>query len=181
MRNTILAILLLLTISWLAAETIPSFKLPDLNNKEVKLEDLLNRGPVLIDFWATWCTSCKKGMIALNQLAEKYDSLTIVMISIDAPKDVTKAKSYLKTNDYKFVALFDSEKKYAAKLNVTNPPRTIILDKTGEVVLSHDGYEAGTESIYEGKIRELLKLPALESAMPDCGSPVPCSECPVKQ
>jgi cytochrome c biogenesis protein CcmG, thiol:disulfide interchange protein DsbE len=185
MRNLILALLLLCSVALMATETAPDFKLPDVNNKDVQLADLLNKGPVLIDFWATWCVPCKKGMAALNELALKYDSLTIVAVSIDAPKDVPKAKSYLKTNDYKFIGLFDSEKKLAKKLNVVNPPRTLILNKTGEIVFSHDGYEAGTEKIYEVKIRELLNLPPEEEKVEDkveesvlpCGQTESCGSC----
>jgi len=160
---------------------MPDFRLPDVNNKQVKLADLLNKGPVLIDFWASWCVPCKKGMVALNQLAERYDSLTVVVVSIDAPKDVAKARSYLKTNSYKFIGLFDSEKVLANKLNVVNPPRTLILDKTGTIVFEHEGYEAGTEKTYEAKIRELLSLPPVaEEAIPyPCpeGKTHPCGGC----
>lgn len=172
MRKLAIVLLLLLSLSWLCAEAMPDFKLPDVNNKEVKLSDLLNKGPVLVDFWASWCTPCKKGMVALNQLALKYDSLTVVVISIDAPKDIQKARVYLKSNDYKFIGLFDSEKKLAKKLNVVNPPRTFIMDKTGEILMSHDGYEPGTEKKYEAKIREMLSLPIEENA----AEPAPTSE-----
>jgi cytochrome c biogenesis protein CcmG/thiol:disulfide interchange protein DsbE len=180
MRKIVLVLIVLISISLLMAEVMPDFKLPDINNKEIKLNDLLNNGPVLIDFWATWCVPCKKGMVALNQLAEKYDSLTVVVISIDAPKDVPKAKTYLKSNNYKFISLFDSEKKLAKKLNVVNPPRTIIIDKAGNIVLSHEGYVPGTENIYEAKIREMLALPALETGVPETTEPketTPCGEC----
>lgn len=158
MNRYLFIILLLLSAAMLLADTMPDFKLPDINNKEVKLSQLLNKGPIIIDFWATWCVPCKKAMTALNKLAEKYDSLTVVAISIDAPKDVPKAKNMLKSNGYKFVSLFDTEKKLARKLNVINPPYTIILDSNGEIVLMHEGYETGTENKYEEKIRELLKL-----------------------
>jgi peroxiredoxin len=169
MKSYILLICLMLFATVLCADAMPDFKLSDSNNKEIKLNDLLGNGPVLIDFWATWCAPCKKGMVALNKLAEKYDSLTVVVISIDAPKDIAKAKSYLKSNNYKFIGLYDSDKKLAKKLNVVNPPRTFILDKTGEIVFSHDGYETGTEKLYEAKIRELLSLDIPEKA----ASPMP--------
>ncbi|MBM4398784.1 MAG: TlpA family protein disulfide reductase [Candidatus Cloacimonetes bacterium] len=167
MKIILLLLCLLVTVSLLYAEKMPDFKLPDISGKEVKLEDLLNKGPVIIDFWASWCAPCKKGMAALNKLAEKSDSLTVVVVSIDAPKDIAKAKSYLKSSGYKFIALFDSDKKLAKRLNVVNPPRTYIIDKTGEIVLIHDGYEPGTEKIYEEKIREMIYFPGSETIEPD--------------
>jgi len=64
--------------------------------------------------------------------------------------------------------------KLAKKLSVVNPPRTFILDKTGEIVFSHDGYELRTEKIYEAKIRELLNLPELGEKIPELED---CSSC----
>jgi cytochrome c biogenesis protein CcmG, thiol:disulfide interchange protein DsbE len=180
MKSALVLIIILFAATLLTADMLPEFKLPDMSNNVVTPESLMHKGPVLIDFWATWCVPCKKGMVALNQLAQKYDSLTVVVISIDAPKDVPKAKAYLKTNDYKFIALFDSEKQLAKKLNVVNPPRTLILDKTGEIVMSHDGYEPGAENAYEAKIRELLSLPALDEVkevIPTPLAPESCGQC----
>jgi thiol-disulfide isomerase/thioredoxin len=180
MKKLIIILALMLFGTLLLAEPMVDFNLTDLNNKEIKLADLVGKGPVLFDFWASWCVPCKKAMPALNALKEKYDSLTVVVISIDAPKDVPKAKAFLKSNDYKFIGLFDSEKKLAAKLNVVNPPRTIIMDKKGEIVLSHDGYEPGTEKVYEAKIREMLNLPAEEIKVDEIKTDgkTECESCP---
>jgi len=157
MKKLLFALVIILLAGLLSADTMPDFTLPDINGKDVKLSDLLNKGPVLIDFWASWCAPCKKAMPALHKLAEKYDSLTVVVISIDAPKDVAKAKSFLKSNNYKFTGLFDSEKKLANRLNVVNPPHTFILNKEGYIVYSHEGYEPGVEAYYEAKILELIQ------------------------
>ena len=149
MKKPIACLLLLLLVSFAMADMMPDFKLPDATGKNVVLQELLGKGPVLIDFWADYCKPCKDAMPQLNTLAEKYDSLTVVMISIDAPKNLPKAKNYLKSKNYKFITLFDSEKTLAKKLGVTNPPHTFILNKTGEIVYSHIGYEPGVENEYE--------------------------------
>jgi len=158
MKKPIACLLLLLLVSFAMADMMPDFKLPDATGKNVVLQELLGKGPVLIDFWADYCKPCKDAMPQLNTLAEKYDSLTVVMISIDAPKNLPKAKNYLKSKNYKFITLFDSEKTLAKKLGVTNPPHTFILNKTGEIVYSHNGYEPGVENEYEMHIRNLLGL-----------------------
>ncbi|MBP8705545.1 MAG: TlpA family protein disulfide reductase, partial [Candidatus Cloacimonas sp.] len=118
MKKPIACLLLLLLVSFAMADMMPDFKLPDATGKNVILQELLGKGPVLIDFWADYCKPCKDAMPQLNTLAEKYDSLTVVMISIDAPKNLPKAKNYLKSKNYKFITLFDSEKTLAKKLGV---------------------------------------------------------------
>jgi len=158
MKKLVTCLILILMVSAVFAEVMPDFKLPDAAGKNVTLQELLGKGPVIIDFWADYCKPCKDAMPQLNNLAEKYDSLTVVMISIDAPKNLPKAKNYLKSKNYKFITLFDSEKTLAKKLGVTNPPHTFILNKQGEIVYSHIGYEPGGENEYEMHIRNLLGL-----------------------
>ncbi|MEN6445293.1 MAG: TlpA disulfide reductase family protein [Candidatus Cloacimonas sp.] len=158
MKKLIAVLAALLCLSFAFAEEMPDFKLPDAAGKNVTLQNLLGKGPILIDFWADYCQPCKEAMPQLNTLAEKYDSLTVVMISIDAPKNQPKAKNYLKTKNYKFLTLFDAEKTLAKKLGVVNPPHTFILNNQGQIVYSHLGYEPGVEKEYEIHIRSLLGL-----------------------
>ena len=157
MKNLLLVIMLL-ACGLLLADAMPDFRLPDASGKDLSLESLLGKGPVIIDFWADYCKPCKDAMPKLHELAEKYDTLTVVMISIDAPKNQAKAKNYLKTKGYKFINLFDCDKALAKKMGVVNPPHSFILDNTGEIVYSHIGFEPGVEAEYEHHIRMLLGL-----------------------
>lgn len=158
MRTILLILLACLMFGLVYAETMPEFRLQDMNGKNVALGDLLGKGPLLIDFWADYCAPCKTAMPYLHELAVKYDSLTVVMISIDAVKNQSKAKAYLKGKNFKFLALFDPEKTLAKKLNVNIPPHTFIVDKDGSIAHSHVGFEPGTEIKYEHHIRVLLGL-----------------------
>lgn len=173
MKNWILTLIIVLLAGALFAEAMPDFRLPDETGRNVSLDDLLNNGPIIIDFWADYCQPCKQAMPALNELAIKYDSLTVVLISIDAPKMQNRAKNYLRGRDFEFITLFDPDKTLAKKLNVVNPPHTFILDQTGEIVYSHLGYEAGIEAEYERQIRALWGLD--EDAEDDCETP--CEDC----
>ncbi|HQO18393.1 MAG TPA: TlpA disulfide reductase family protein, partial [Candidatus Cloacimonas sp.] len=81
MKKLVTCLILILMVSAVFAEGMPDFKLPDAAGKNVTLQELLGKGPVIIDFWADYCKPCKDAMPQLNNLAEKYDSLTVVMIS----------------------------------------------------------------------------------------------------
>lgn len=158
MKQLILIAILIIISSFIWADPMPDFRLPDASGKNVSLESLLGQGPVLIDFWADYCKPCKQSMPLLNELAQKYDSLTIVMISIDKPKDQPRAKNYLKQNNFKFITLFDPDKTLAGKLNVDIPPHTFILDAKGEIVYSHKGFDPSLIADYEQHIRVILNL-----------------------
>ena len=43
-------------------EKVPNLRLKMLNGKYAKLHDFLKDGPMVIDFWATWCEPSKKQM-----------------------------------------------------------------------------------------------------------------------
>ena len=158
MKRIILISLLLLMAAVAWADAMPDFRLPDENGKNVTLSTLLGKGPILIDFWADYCKPCKEAMPLLNDLALKYDSLTVVLISIDKPKDQQRAKNYIKQNKFKFVTLFDADQTLAKKLNVTVPPQTFILNKDGDIVHTHKGFTPDVMEGYERHVRVLLNL-----------------------
>lgn len=160
MRTIALTIIMILALGLLSAELMPDFRLPDINGENVELKSLLGKGPVIVDFWADYCRPCKVAMPYLQELKDKYEDLTVVLISMDAPKTQARAQNYLRGKEYDFISLFDPEKSLSKRLNVSNPPYTLILNPEGEIIYTHNGFEPGTELLYEKQIREILGLKA---------------------
>ncbi len=66
---------------------VSDFALEDLNGRTVRLSDFRGR-PVLLNFWATWCTACAAELPDLIQLAKRRpEDLVILGISLDGVPD----------------------------------------------------------------------------------------------
>ena len=63
-------------------ESIP-FSLKDLNGNQVSLSDYKGK-PVLLFFWATWCTSCKEDIVLIRKIFRReersIDDLTLPLM-----------------------------------------------------------------------------------------------------
>lgn len=60
----------------------PDFALLDMDGRLVRLSSFIGR-PVLINFWATWCDSCREEMPALEALHRRRPGLVLLGVSID--------------------------------------------------------------------------------------------------
>lgn len=110
----LICIMLLTAVSVCAEDSVlPSFKLDDINGKPRTLESIRgdSSNPVIVNFWATWCSPCKKEMPELQNLLKKFgkDKLSIIAISVDKPEKISGAKSYVKSKKFEFTFLFDPE------------------------------------------------------------------------
>jgi len=160
-KRTVLLLFLLLATSLFAqtGSTAPDFVLPDLKGENFKLSENLGQGPILINFWATWCLPCREEMKKLKKIYKKYhkDGLEILSISIDDPKTVGKVKSFVNTNRHPYKFLLDTNTKVFKLYQGVNPPHTILLDKQGKIVYSHTGYRKGDEKKLQAQIAKLIK------------------------
>ena len=150
-----------LFLSFLISQNVsPSLTLKKMNGKSVKLSEYLNKGPVLINFWATWCSPCKKEMVFLNQFERRYkdNGLSILSISIDSQKSLSHVRSYIRANNYTYDVFLDPNRQVFKKLNGNLMPTNVLIDKNGKVLWRHYGYIPGDEKNMDLKLRSALKL-----------------------
>jgi len=138
--------------------TLPNLTFKLLDGGKTSLEELLVDGPVLIDFWATWCGPCKKEMVHLERFHKKYnkDGFKILAISTDSPKSMAKVKSYIRSKKYTFNVALDPNQQIAQKLNATLLPTALLINKEGKIIWFHQGYIPGDEKEIEKQILSAL-------------------------
>ena len=135
-----------------------NLRLNRLDGKKVSLKQYLNNGPVLINFWATWCGPCKKEMLHLDRLSKAYKqkNLSILSISIDTQRSLSEVKRFIRSKRYDFDVFIDPNQQIFKKLNGNIMPTNLLIDKNGQVVWMHYGYMPGDEKIMEKEIVQLL-------------------------
>ena len=120
----------------------PDFSLQNTEGDEVKLSDVLAGGPVIIDFWATWCKPCIKAFPELQEILNRYSAcgLRVLAVSIDGPRSSSRVKSLMASKGNTFDVLLDPAQTVARKFHVTSVPRTVLVDTDGTIAYAVTGY-----------------------------------------
>ena len=144
---------------------ILDIKLKLLDGSKVSIHELVEDGPLMIDFWATWCKPCKKVMKYLDQYHQDYadQGFKVLMINQDTPRSLSKVKSYIRSQNHQFFVGLDPNQKIAQKLNGMVMPTLILVDKGGEIKWRHQGFIPGEEVEIEKQIKLLLDSLSSES------------------
>jgi peroxiredoxin len=145
---------------WASDRKAPDFKLKTMDGESFQLADHLNQGPILIDFWATWCVPCLKEMDEFQKLYAKYHERGFEMlgITIDNPRTASKIKPTVKSKGFSFPILLDPNKEVLKQFGGKNlVPYAVIVNPDGEIIATYEGYKAGNEKVVEQEILPFLK------------------------
>lgn len=143
------------------AQTVPAISVKNINGESVHFSSVIEPGKVtVISFWATWCGPCIKELQAIDQYYEEWQqkyNMKLVAVSIDDSRNVKKVKPKVLGEGWQYEIILDENQDLARAMNVNNPPMTFIVDATGKVVYTHQGYTPGAEDELEAQLQKLLK------------------------
>jgi len=164
--NTAKLTFIILIISFLLplfADKVQNFTAEDINGNRITLYEYLEKGPVIIDFWATWCKPCLKSLPHLNKIHQGHEKITVIAVSVDKARKAGEVTSTVKSNRYEFIVIHDTAKQLQKLMNVSMVPRTFVINPQGEIVLNHNTYNLGDEIEIEEAAIESMKIPETES------------------
>jgi cytochrome c biogenesis protein CcmG/thiol:disulfide interchange protein DsbE len=128
-------------------DAAPEFSLVSLDGETVRLADFRGR-PVVVHFWASWCTPCIREVPLLREAAEQHadDDLAIVGIIYDDGPEA--ARAFLDEHGGTWPALMDPGMEVAARYGIFAPPETYFVGRDGTIVARQIG-EFGERSLDE--------------------------------
>ncbi len=142
----------------LTGKKAPDFTLKTLEGENFQLSQNLGKGPIVINFWATWCIPCIEELKHMKKLYHTYSKKEVqfLAISIDDPKTVGRVGSFVKSHNYPYKILLDTNNEVIQLYQGKVPPYTVLIDSEGLIVYTHVGYRMGDEKELEKQIKKLL-------------------------
>jgi peroxiredoxin len=135
----------------------PDFTLPKRDKNKFRLST--TRGSiVMLDFWASWCVPCRKGIPNWKKVYAKYHHKGFNIISVSNDRNWNDWVRALDQEKMPWTQVIDEfpSKGSLAKVGelyaVGSMPFFVLLDEKGKVILA-----SGDENIVTKKIEEILK------------------------
>ncbi|MEG2087913.1 MAG: TlpA disulfide reductase family protein [Angelakisella sp.] len=119
----------------------PDFTVVDGDGNEVKLSELVGK-PLVLNFWASWCSPCKAEMPDFNTVYEELgEEVTFVMVNlVDGQRETLESgKKHIADNKFTFPVYFDTKRDAALNYGISSIPTTYFIDKDGYVVTGARG------------------------------------------
>lgn len=132
----------------------PAFALTDASGKTARLTDYRGK-VVLLDFWATWCTGCKKEIPWFVEFQKSYGTKGLAVVGVSLDEGGWKVlKPFLAehTIPYRIVLGDDAMSK---RYGIEGMPDTFLIDQQGRVAAA---YRAGLvdKNDVEANIKAML-------------------------
>ncbi len=107
--------------------------LEDMNGRSISISDFKGK-IVFLNFWTTWCPTCRIEMPSMEKLHQKLKNKDFAMVTVNLRESASKVKAFFKKFKLTFTALLDSTGLVGASFGIRAIPTTYILDKTGRII-----------------------------------------------
>ena len=129
-------------------EVAPTFTLATLDGDDVSLADLQG-SIVVLDFWATWCGPCRKGLPELEKVAKwvAEEGLPVKIYGVDvwengeADARLKIAGEFWAKQGFSFPTLMDLDDSVVGAYGIGGIPATFIIGRDGKIIGYHGGFD----------------------------------------
>lgn len=130
----------------------PDFTLPLYGSDEKVTLSKLRGKIVVLDFWATWCGPCRRGLPLIQKFSdwagENTDDVVVYAVNVWEQADTFEGVSrmvgdFWKKNKYTMPTLISMSPALTEKYGIGGIPVTLVIGKDGSVAKMHRGFSPG--------------------------------------
>jgi DsbE subfamily thiol:disulfide oxidoreductase len=135
----------------------PDFTLPNAAGRKVSLKDY--RGKVVfLNFWATWCESCRDEMPSMERLYQEFKGKGLEIVAVNIKEKRQDALAFAKELKLTYPVLLDPEGEVGLLYGAFGLPATYLIDRKG-VVLARmwgpaDWYSPAARSLIKSLVEQ---------------------------
>jgi len=168
MMNRFKVIVTFLTIACAtvsAQETsAPTFFAYTLDNKPFFLsKEIEKKQPIVLSFFATWCGPCRQEMPVIDSLSTQFPDVNFYFVNVSGltkndkvmKENADKVHEMLKSLKVNLPVLMDKYGKTAELYDALVLPRVVIIDKNGNIVYAHTGYNKDVKIEIQKTLKEI--------------------------
>jgi thiol-disulfide isomerase/thioredoxin len=122
-----------------AGDRAPEFTLPDWQGRPTALAARRGR-VVVVDFWATWCTTCRTALPGLDALARRHPKVDVMAVNIDENRAAADTFLTERLPAPAMTMLHDPGGELLARFGANGMPALYVIDREGVVRLAEAGY-----------------------------------------
>jgi cytochrome c biogenesis protein CcmG, thiol:disulfide interchange protein DsbE len=129
--------------------TAPGFNLSTMEGQQVNIASLRGR-PVLINYWASWCSPCLEELPVLEKVSQEFPQLTILSINGIQQDNLDTVRQTVANLGLTHTILLDEGEQFWNSYKVLFLPTSFFIDRHG--IIRHVQFGSLTEE----KIRQIL-------------------------
>jgi thiol-disulfide isomerase/thioredoxin len=145
-----------------ARQALQGHVLRTLDGDRVPLQSL--RGDVVVvNFWASWCTPCRRELPALDALNSEIAPKGARVLAVSIDTDPRNARRFAKAHQLRMPVYADGPDGLAKSLDLGAVPLTLVLDRDGDVVYASTGSDDKAIGELRGVVQRLVSTKAIVS------------------
>ena len=109
---------------------------------------MLRGRPILLNFWATWCSPCRREMPEI--VSQSNANKELIVIAINEMEMVEQIQPFVEEFQMEMIVARDINGEIGKTFGLQGLPKSIFIDRNGRIVASWVGY------LSEERLQELL-------------------------
>jgi len=135
-------------------KTAPHFVLQDASGKTAKFEEYRGK-VVLLDFWATWCTGCKKEIPWFSEFQKTYGPKGFAVVGVSMDQEGWKVlRPFLAEHQIPYRMLLGDEAT-SKRYGIESLPDTFLIDRKGKIAAAYKAVLVDKDNV-EAQIKTLV-------------------------